>query len=115
MYRQNAVWIMNDEAETALRKFKTHNGRFIWEEDVTKKTPGKLLGRPVLITKSMPKPLPGNPPPGRKAGLQMRTFLDAQRLLSCRGDFDETELAYILPDDQHTLLIRMKRPDGHLS
>jgi len=45
----------------------------------------------------------------------MRTFLDAQRLLSCRGDFDETELAYILPDDQHTLLIRMKRPDGHLS
>jgi len=43
VYRQNAVWIMNDEAETALRKFKTHNGRFIWEEDVTKKTPGKLL------------------------------------------------------------------------
>ncbi len=59
-YRANAVWIMNDEAEMQLRKFKTYDGKFIWEPDVTKKTPGKLLGRPVLITKAMPKPLPGN-------------------------------------------------------
>ena len=61
-YRENGVWVMSDDAEKQIRRIKNYGGRPIWEPDLTKKTPGKLLGRPVYVAEQMPGILPGNCP-----------------------------------------------------
>ncbi len=59
-YQKKGAWIISDEVANQLSRMKYANGRRIWEPDLTKKTPGMLLGKPVFVTKAMPGILPGN-------------------------------------------------------
>ena len=61
-YRENAVWVMNEEALRTLHKVKSAQGRNVWEEDVTKEIPLKLLGKPVYTSDAMPDVAAGNCP-----------------------------------------------------
>ena len=47
-YRNNAVWLMSEEACSELKKFKTHSGFYLWDK-VTGK-PNLFLGKPVYTT-----------------------------------------------------------------
>lgn len=47
-YRNNAVWLMSEEAYSELKKFKTHSGFYLWDK-VTGK-PNLFLGKPVYTT-----------------------------------------------------------------
>jgi HK97 family phage major capsid protein len=46
-------WMMHDGVAQYIRKIADTTGRFIWEIDLQKGTPGLLLGRPVTINQSM--------------------------------------------------------------
>lgn len=61
-YYKNAVWIMSDAAEEAIRRLKAYNGKPLWQPDLTKNAPGMLFGKPVYVASEMPGILPGNCP-----------------------------------------------------
>lgn len=61
-YRENAVWLMSEEALRTLHKVKSAKGRNVWEEDMTKEMPLKLFGKPVYTSDAMPKVVAGNCP-----------------------------------------------------
>ena len=61
-YRENAVWLMSEEALRTLHKVKSAQGRNVWEEDMTKEMPLKLLGKPVYTSDAMPDVAAGNCP-----------------------------------------------------
>lgn len=48
-YRDNAVWIMNDNTALYLKTLKDTSGRYIWDTEAT-----TLLGKQVIIMNSMP-------------------------------------------------------------
>lgn len=53
-YLKNAVWLMNKNTATTLRKLKDKNGNFIWELSLEKGIPFELLGYPVEYEAYMP-------------------------------------------------------------
>jgi HK97 family phage major capsid protein len=53
-YRQGASWVMNSNTLSAIRKFKTADGAFIWQPGLTAGQPDTLLGYPVVEAEDMP-------------------------------------------------------------
>lgn len=53
-YRQGAVWVMNSATLSAIRKFKTSDGAFIWTPGIAVGQPDTLLGYPVIEAEDMP-------------------------------------------------------------
>jgi HK97 family phage major capsid protein len=53
-YRQNAVWLMNEEMRDVLAGFVYTDGKSIINEDVTEMPDGKLLGKAVVVDSAVP-------------------------------------------------------------
>lgn len=53
-YRQNAVWLMNDNTFNVIRKFKDGDGNYLWRPGLQDKAPDTLLGKPIEIDENMP-------------------------------------------------------------
>ena len=53
-YRQGASWVMNSTTLTAIRKFKTNDGAFVWQPALANGQPDTLLGYPVVEAEDMP-------------------------------------------------------------
>ncbi|MFQ3664927.1 MAG: phage major capsid protein [Sphingomonadaceae bacterium] len=53
-YRQGAVWVMNSNTLSVIRKFKDSTGNFIWQPAVQADQPATLLGYPVVEADAMP-------------------------------------------------------------
>ena len=53
-YRQGAVFVMNSTTASAIRKFKTSDGAFLWQPAMVSGTPASLLGYPVIEAEDMP-------------------------------------------------------------
>jgi HK97 family phage major capsid protein len=53
-YRQGAVWIMNANTLSKIRKFKDTTGAFIWQPGLVTGQPDSLLGYPVIESEDMP-------------------------------------------------------------
>jgi len=54
VYRQNAVWLMNDATFNVIRKFKDGTGAYLVMPGLVGGSPDTLLGRPVEIDDNMP-------------------------------------------------------------
>ena len=54
VYRQNAVWLMNDATAAAIRKLKDTTGQYLWQPGLQAGQPDRLLGRPVYTLNTMP-------------------------------------------------------------
>jgi HK97 family phage major capsid protein len=53
-YRQGAVFVMNSATLSAIRKFKTSDGAFLWQPAMAAGMPATLLGYPVVEAEDMP-------------------------------------------------------------
>jgi len=53
-YRQGAVFVMNSATASAIRKFKTDDGAFLWQAGLVAGQPDSLLGYPVVEAEDMP-------------------------------------------------------------
>ena len=53
-YRQGAVFVMNSATATAVRKFKTVDGAYVWQPGLASGQPATLLGYPVIEAEDMP-------------------------------------------------------------
>ena len=53
-YRQGAVFVMNSATASAIRKFKTADGAFLWQPGMAAGQPDSLLGYPVVEAEDMP-------------------------------------------------------------
>jgi HK97 family phage major capsid protein len=53
-YRQGAVFVMNSATASAIRKFKTADGAFLWQPGLVAGQPDTLLGYPVVEAEDMP-------------------------------------------------------------
>jgi HK97 family phage major capsid protein len=53
-YRQGAVWVMNSNTLSTIRRFKTTDGAFIWQPSIASGQPDTLLGYPVIEAEEMP-------------------------------------------------------------
>ena len=60
-YRQHAVFMMHENTAKALRLLKDENGHYLWREALGGE-PDRLLGRPVYISRFMPKVASGAKP-----------------------------------------------------
>lgn len=61
-YRDKGVWVMSEDALRTLHKEKTAMGRNVWEGDIAKELPLKLMGKPVYVSDAMPAVAAGNCP-----------------------------------------------------
>jgi HK97 family phage major capsid protein len=52
-YLQNAVWIMNSECLRRVMQLKDSQNRYLFLPDPTGKTPGTILGRPIIRNDSL--------------------------------------------------------------
>lgn len=53
-YRQGAVFVMNSSTAAMVRKMKTTDGAFIWQNGMVAGQPSTLLGYPVIEAEDMP-------------------------------------------------------------
>ncbi|HET9640614.1 MAG TPA: phage major capsid protein [Allosphingosinicella sp.] len=53
-YRQGASFVMNSATASAIRKFKTADGAFLWQPGLVSGQPDTLLGYPVVEAEDMP-------------------------------------------------------------
>jgi HK97 family phage major capsid protein len=53
-YRQGAAFVMNSATASAIRKFKTTDGAFLWQPGLAAGQPDTLLGYPVVEAEDMP-------------------------------------------------------------
>ena len=53
-YRQGAVWVMNSNSISTVRKFKDSTGDFIWKPGLAEGQSSTLLGYPVVEVDAMP-------------------------------------------------------------
>lgn len=53
-YRQGAAFVMNSATASAIRKFKTTDGAFLWQPGLAAGQPDSLLGYPVVEAEDMP-------------------------------------------------------------
>jgi HK97 family phage major capsid protein len=49
VYRNGAVWLMNDTTQNHVRKFKDGEGNYLWRPGLLEGAPNVLLGKPVEI------------------------------------------------------------------
>ena len=56
-YRENAVWLMNDETAYILRTIKDNDGNYIWNH-----ANDTILGKKVILTRHMPEAATGTKP-----------------------------------------------------
>lgn len=61
-YRDNAVWVISDDAYCKLRQIEHFNGEPIWFDGMEKGEPHQLLGYPVYVCKHMDFVVPGGIP-----------------------------------------------------
>ena len=56
VFQGNAIWIMNEETRTAIRKLKSETGSYLMNEVYDLSSPFKnvLLGKPVYVSDNMP-------------------------------------------------------------
>lgn len=59
-YQANAVWTLNPNTFTYVRKLKYSDGRYILQENLTGAFPYTLLGKPVHLSDNMPGMASGN-------------------------------------------------------
>lgn len=53
-YRQGASFVMNSATLSAIRKFKTTDGAFLWQPGLAEGRPDTLLGYPIVEAEDMP-------------------------------------------------------------
>ena len=53
-YRQGASFVMNSSTLSAIRKFKTADGAFLWQPGLIEGRPDTLLGYPIVEAEDMP-------------------------------------------------------------
>lgn len=53
LYRQRAVWLMEDATMQAIRLLKTGDGQYLWQPGLHASEPDTLLGRPVYTLNAM--------------------------------------------------------------
>lgn len=53
-YRQGAVFVMNSSTASAIRKFKTADGAFLFQPSLAAGSPATLLGYPLIEAEDMP-------------------------------------------------------------
>ena len=53
-YRQNATFVMNRKAQSAIRKFKDAGGNYLWQPPAAVGQPATLMSFPVVETEDMP-------------------------------------------------------------
>ena len=61
-YRDNAVWLMSEEARVRLQQLWLLHGRAVWEKSAVDGEPDMLLGKKMYISKNMPDVAPGSKP-----------------------------------------------------
>lgn len=61
-YRQNAVFLMNDDTVKAIRKMKDKNDQYIWHPSVQAGQPDRILNCPVYTSPFMPTLAAANKP-----------------------------------------------------
>ena len=49
-YRQNASWVMGDDAVKIVRKLVDNDGQYIWQPGLVAGAPDTIFGRPVIVT-----------------------------------------------------------------
>lgn len=49
-YRDDAVWVVSDEFEKALRKLKDTTGNYLWQPALTAGAQATLLGKPIYVS-----------------------------------------------------------------
>lgn len=56
VFQGNAIWIMNEETRTAIRKLKSETGSYLMTEvyDISSPFKNMLLGKPVYVSDNMP-------------------------------------------------------------
>lgn len=56
VFQGNAIWIMNEETRTEIRKLKSNTGSYLMTEvyDIASPFKNMLLGKPVYVTDNMP-------------------------------------------------------------
>ena len=62
VFQNNAIWIMNEETRTQIRKLKSNTGSYLLTEIYDLASPFKnmLLGKPVYVSDNMPTMTAGN-------------------------------------------------------
>lgn len=53
-YRRNAVWLMSDATAKLIRKLKDGDNQYLWQPGLQAGQPDVLLGRPVVVSNSVP-------------------------------------------------------------
>jgi len=53
-YRQNAIFMMNTQTLSEIRKFKDSDGAYLWRPGLADQMPATLLGYPVIEAEDMP-------------------------------------------------------------
>lgn len=53
-YRKNAVWLMSDATAKMIRKLKDGESQYLWQPGLQAGMPDTLLGRPVMVSNSVP-------------------------------------------------------------
>lgn len=53
-YQKDAIWIIGNDAFTAIKKLKDGDGNYLLQNDFTKEFPYTLLGKPVEVSDNMP-------------------------------------------------------------
>ena len=97
-YRQGAVFVMNSSTLSAIRKFKTTDGAFLFQPSLVAGQPATLLGYPVVEAEDMPDIAAGSLSiafRNFKAGCDRRAQCDADPARSV----DEQALRPLLRDD----------------
>lgn len=61
-YRENAVWLMSEDAYGRLRRICHYDGRPLWNNNLQEGEPQRLFGYPIYVCKAMDKVAPGNIP-----------------------------------------------------
>ncbi len=49
-YRQNATWVMGDDAVKIVRKLVDSDGQYIWQPGLVAGAPDTIFGRPVIVS-----------------------------------------------------------------
>lgn len=54
-FQDNACWIMSSKTRTAVRLLKDEVGRYLFNDDLTGRYNGTILGKPVFVSDNMPE------------------------------------------------------------
>lgn len=119
-YRQNAVFLMNDDTVKTIRKMKDNNGQYIWQPSVQAGQPDRILNCPVYTSPFMPSMAASNKPVLFGdfnyywiADRQGRTFKRLNELYAVTGQVgflgsERTDAKVILPEAIKTLAMAAK-------